>query len=238
MSLFKKNLYLFILIQITSLAMTSLKAKEYNKLELQQLAIDYVTQQRDKVNAQQTNSELSITALPLDSRIKTRSCKTPLQLSAANPLNNNRQSTIKIKCLDQNSWQVFVHTRQQELIEVITAAKGISKGQKITAKHLTTKKVAKHLTRSNQFKSKEFLIGGRSKRNVRAGQSINYNYICNVCKGDKVTILVSFKGMTIKTQGEALEDGRVGDNIAIRNVKSGKKIQAQVTNALQVEVNI
>ena len=44
--------------------------------------------------------------------------------------------------------------------------------------------------------------------------------------------------MTIKTQGEALEDGRVGDNIAIRNVKSGKKIQAQVTNALQVEVNI
>ena len=74
------------------------------------------------------------------------------------------------------------------------------------------------------------------KKNIREGLPRNSD--CNVCKGDKVTILASFKGMTIKTQGEALEDGRVGDNIAIRNIKSGKMIQAQVTNALQVEVNI
>lgn len=238
MSLFKKNLYLFILIQIASLAMTSLKAKAYTKLKLQQLAIDFISQQMQTNRSEIPNSELSITALPLDSRIETRDCDTPLQLSAANPINNNRQSTIKIKCLDQNSWQVFVYTRQLELVEVITAAKGISKGQKITAQHLATKKVAKHLSRSNQYKSKQFLIGGRSKRNVRAGQSINYNYICNVCKGDKVTIVASFKGMTIKTQGEALEDGRVGDNISIKNIKSGKKIQAQVTNGQQVKVII
>ncbi|WP_372766381.1 flagellar basal body P-ring formation chaperone FlgA [Pseudoalteromonas sp.] len=236
MSLFKKNLYLFILIQITSLAMTSLKARAYTELELQQLAIDFVSQQINTVNS--PNSELSVTALPLDSRIKTRTCTSPLQVSSANPINNNRQSTLKIKCLDKNSWQIFVYTRQHQLVEVVTAAKGISKGQKITAQHLTTKKVARHLSRSNQFKSKQFLIGGRSKRNVRVGQSINYNYICNVCKGDKVTILANYKGMTVKTQGEALEDGRVGDNIAIRNVKSGKKIQAQVTNTQQVKVII
>lgn len=238
MSLFKKNLYFFILIQIAALAMTSLKAKVYSKLELQQIAIDYVADNRQPNPNRHPNSQLSITALPLDTRIKTRTCQRELQVSAANPINTNRQSTIKIKCLDQNNWQVFVHVKQLELVEVITAAKGISKGQRITAQHLTSKQVAKHLTRSNQFKSSTNLIGSRSKRNVRAGQTINYNYICTICKGDKITILASFKGMTIKTQGEALEDGRIGDNISIRNVKSKKKIQARVLNTELVKVTI
>ena len=44
--------------------------------------------------------------------------------------------------------------------------------------------------------------------------------------------------MTIKTQGEALEDGRIGDNISIRNVKSKKKIQARVLNTELVKVTI
>ena len=238
MSLFKKNLYLFILIQIFSLAMTSLKAKAYSKIELQQLAIDFVAQKKQLDVNYNLTSDLSITALPLDSRIKQRTCETPLELSAANPISGNRQSTIKIKCLDKNNWQVFVHTRQVELIEIITASTGISKGQKITHHHLQKKKVAKHLTRSNQFKDVGALVGSRSKRNVRAGQPINYNYICNVCKGDKVTILASFKGMTIKTQGEALQDGRIGDNIRVKNTKSGKKIQAQVETSKQVKVVI
>jgi flagella basal body P-ring formation protein FlgA len=44
--------------------------------------------------------------------------------------------------------------------------------------------------------------------------------------------------MTIKTQGEALQDGRVGDNIRVINTQSGKKIKAQVTNTQQVRVAI
>lgn len=238
MSMNKKNLYHVFFTTLLALSVKPLSATVYSKLELQQLAIDFVMQQKQQVNVIDTNSELTINALPLDSRIEQRECHSDLALSAANPITGNRQSTIKIKCFDKNNWQVFVHTKQVELIEIITASQGISKGQIITPALLQKKKVAKHLSRSNQVKDFTALVGSRSKRNIRAGQAINYNSICSVCKGDSVTILVNYRGMTIKTQGEALQDGRVGDNIRVINTQSGKKIKAQVTNTQQVRVAI
>lgn len=239
MSLFKKNLYLFILIQFISLAMTSLKAEVYSKLALQQMAIEFVQSNlAEQSKPHKRGESLSVTALPLDSRIEQRACDTQLELSSANPTINSRQSTIKIKCLDENTWQVYVFIKQAVLVDIVIAAKGISKGQKIHKDDVSIKQVAKHLARSNQFTDINQLIGGRSKRNVRVGQPINYNHICNVCKGDRITIIAELKGMAVKTLGEALQDGQIGDNIRVKNVKSGKTIQAQVTSYSTVKVAI
>ena len=59
-----------------------------------------------------------------------------------------------------------------------------------------------------------------------------------VCKGDNVTIYAKTRTLTIKTTGVALQDGNVGEQIRVRNQKSGKTISARVKDVESVEVNI
>ena len=57
-----------------------------------------------------------------------------------------------------------------------------------------------------------------------------------VGKGDLVNIVARSKGLEIKTQGQALEDGKLNDLIQVKNIKSKKVIQAQVIGPNLVQV--
>ena len=57
-------------------------------------------------------------------------------------------------------------------------------------------------------------------------------------KGDQVTILLEAPRMSITTTGEALQDGRLGDFIRIKNLMSDKVIQARVVKERLVQVDL
>ena len=114
----------------------------------------------------------------------------------------------------------------------------IARGQIISADDLTTEQRPQHFVRARYIEQPEVIVGSRSKRSIRRGLPISMNQLCMVCKGDNVSIIARFNGLTIKTSGEALEDGGVGDNIRVRNVKSGRLINAKVTAVETVAVNI
>ena len=58
------------------------------------------------------------------------------------------------------------------------------------------------------------------------------------CEGDNVTIYATTRTLTIKTTGVALQDGNIGEQIRVKNQKSGKTISARVKDVESVEVNI
>lgn len=68
--------------------------------------------------------------------------------------------------------------------------------------------------------------------------AINLQHICMVCKGDLVTIFAKTGTLTIKTTGFALQDGNVGEQIRVKNQKSGKTISARVQDVKSVAVNL
>ncbi len=234
MSMFKK-IDSFLVIYIFIIALLSAKgyARVYTKLELQQMAVDFVAQNAPQLE----QGERKITASNIDARTPKRYCDSMPQVSTARDTYNYRQTTIKIKCLDEKNWQQFVHVRSTDMIPVIVASSAINKGERIESHHLTTALKAKHLSRGNHATNINALIGSRSKRTVRVGQPINKNQVCSVCKGDRVTIIAQTKGLRIKTTGEALQDGGIGDNIRIKNAKSGKKIKGNVVNVDTVAVS-
>lgn len=235
MSLFKKvDRFLAINILIIASYCNPGYAKSYTKLALQQIAIDFVAENL----APLTSGKRQLSAAPLDPRIPERSCNRDLQVSAANSALGNRQTTIKIKCLDENNWQQFVQVRNFEQLPVVILNNNIAKGDLINQSDLSIAYKAKHLIRAHSTDDVNTLIGSRAKRNLRSGQIVNNKYLCNICKGDRVTIIAHIRGLKIKTSGEALEDGRIGQQIRVKNAKSGNKIQAKVKTVDMVEVSI
>ena len=54
--------------------------------------------------------------------------------------------------------------------------------------------------------------------------------------GSPVTILTSYRGIQVRAEGIAMQRGRVGKSIRVRNVKSAKILSGIVRDASTVEV--
>ena len=236
MSLFNKNHHKFIFFIFLALLSNKVLAIDYSKSELQQLAINYLSQNLSEL----TSGSRNLSALPIDSRISDKSCESELLITSAKVQRSNRQSALQIKCLDEKKWNLYVQVKIIEFAPVVVINKNLNKGEIITTEHLSTKQMQKHLI-SIQYLNEnqtQTLLGSRSKRNLRSGTPITYKQVCMVCKGDRVTIFVGFKGLSIKTTGFALQDGIIGQNISIENANSGKKLHAKVLGVDQVRVSI
>jgi len=177
-------------------------------------------------------------ALPLDSRIPDRICKSPLELTSASEPPFNRQVTIQAKCQDEQAWAQYVHVRVVEMAPVVVANANLARGEVITKSHLSIQMKPSHFVRVQYLDNPDMLIGSRSKRNIRSGMPVLLNQICMVCKGDSVNIYANLRGLRIKTTGIALEDGTLGEQVQIKNKKSGKILNARVDGVESVQVNI
>ena len=234
MSLLKKSRRYSVFYFLSSLLFaTQLQAEVYNNEQLQQLAVDFVSEHMPDLN---TTPQIS--ALPLDSRIPDRLCESPLNKELPTEPPFNRQVTVQLKCQDINSWTQYVHVRIIELEPVVVVTTSLTRGEVIRAEHLRLEMKPKQFVRTQYVQDESILIGSRSKRNLRGGTPIVMSQVCMVCKGDNVTIYASLRGLRIKTTGIALEDGTLDELVRVKNKKSGKVLNARVDGVESVQVNI
>lgn len=90
--------------------------------------------------------------------------------------------------------------------------------------------------RRQGFSNIDAVIGAKTKKNLRAGEVIESNDICVVCRNETVTIKAVKSGMTITTKGTALTDGSHGEQIRVKNTKSNRIIEGRVTGISEVTV--
>ncbi|MBB1386408.1 flagellar basal body P-ring formation protein FlgA [Pseudoalteromonas sp. SG45-5] len=235
MSLLKKIRRYSVFYFVASLSLVfSVQAKVFDKDLLQEMAISYVAAQINISN----DTQLDLSALPLDSRIPDRTCNTEPELLIPSDPPFNRQVTLQIKCNDAQSWAQYVHVRIVEMAPVVVTSTNLARGEIITSSHLTIEMKRTHFIRAQYLDDLKVLIGSRSKRNIRSGTPVLLNQICMVCKGDPVTIYANIKGLRVKTSGIALEDGILGEQINVKNKKTGKVLNARVDGVESVQVNI
>lgn len=76
-------------------------------------------------------------------------------------------------------------------------------------------------------------------RIIRAGTAITENMLQNplvLDVGSPVTIISNYNGVEIRTEGIAMQRGRVGKVIRVRNARSAKVLRCRVLDAANVEV--
>ena len=124
---------------------------------------------------------------------------------------------------------------------VLIPKKRLPQGQKLKAELFT--KQEKLLSRSPQeyVSSEEELKDKVLKRTLAANQILKYDMLTTpqlVTRWQEVKIIAKVGGVVVATTGKALENGRKGDIISVKNTRSGKKIEAEVVGANEVEAVI
>jgi len=98
-----------------------------------------------------------------------------------------------------------------------------------------------HLTgRNSEYPATaEDIIGRILKRDIAANTVITRQVIEDqiaLQRGDLVNIVLEGKGLLVRTKGKAIDKGRVGDTVRVKNVTSGREITGKVASGSTVVI--
>jgi flagella basal body P-ring formation protein FlgA len=85
----------------------------------------------------------------------------------------------------------------------------------------------------------EDIAGRVPVRYIRMGQPIEQNMLQNpivVHSGAPVRLLTNYNGVEVSAEGVALQKGRIGEVIKVRNARSAKTLRGKVIDAATVKI--
>ncbi|WP_394128819.1 flagellar basal body P-ring formation chaperone FlgA [Shewanella maritima] len=187
------------------------------------------------------NSKINILPQSLDGRQPPPRCIEPITATLATDRPIGRTNTVKISCNSPDlayPWQIYLSVRVEVLFPVVIANEIISPGEVLTLDQISTRYIDQYSLRGDYYSQISDVVGTRVKRRVSKETPILKRNLCFVCKGDAVSIWAITPSLQIKTLGEAMRDGNVGDVIRVKNTNSNKQIDAIVIGVGEVEVKM
>lgn len=159
-------------------------------------------------------------------------CNQPLQVRDAGGNSSLlERQRLTISCADANGWTLDVTSQPSVWLPAVHAQGIIERGQTLGRDDLRLEPINIGKAQRGYFNRLEEVQGMAAKRRIRAGQTLTPSLLTQplaVKRGQPVKIVASHDGIEASTSGEALGDGQPGEVIRVRNVRSGKVIDAQV----------
>ena len=123
--------------------------------------------------------------------------------------------------------------------KVVTAAQALQPEKPLTASDLRVEERELDSETARYFTKLEDVQGKVLNRLVQEGMVLTTNMLRNpiiIQTNGMVNLVVDYNGVKVKTEGIALQAGRAGEVIRVRNTRSGRTLQARVIDAQNVEV--
>lgn len=165
---------------------------------------------------------------------------TPCQLPVSvEPVDTRYLSRMRfaVKCPGKDGWQRDWIVRAEVTALVVVAATDVPANRALSEDDLAQER--RRLTdMAEAVSTLKAVVGQSSTRALRTGQVVLPNFLALpilVKRGDSVTIRARSGAVEVNAAGEALEPGRRGDFIRVRNSSTGKVIRARVLNSGMVE---
>ncbi|WP_421866790.1 flagellar basal body P-ring formation chaperone FlgA [Motiliproteus sp.] len=203
---------------------------------LQQQLYRHIEQQ---LQPQLDNSvQLRINLKPGSRNLKLQRCGNPVQFDAKRPLSSGA-FTIKASCDYPRRWSRYLHGQIELSRQVLVSVRPLAKGSRLSADDLRLAWRDQSKLLGGYFDQLHEVIGYELKRSLNADQPINSTLLrppVLIKRGDSVSIQAGRGGVSVQMTGTAIEDGRKGQQIRIRNNRSGREIRARVIDSGLVSV--
>lgn len=216
---------------------------QYESIEALKLSVQNVVIDELKKNVAQEN--LSVTVSNLDPRLKLAACSEAKNIRMRNNAQSNAQLTsnvsVGVSCNGDTPWSIFIPVKVEIFQAIVVAKYNIPKGTLITAQDLN---VERRSTRSIGFgytQNIKELVGFESARNISEGDVVRLAHLNKpmiVNRGDKLVLAAGTNGIQVAAPAVAMGEGRVGDQIRVKNTQSNRIVDAFVVSRGQVAANL
>jgi len=177
---------------------------------------------------------------PLDPRLQLPECSRPLTAFAPGHTQHGGLVTVGIRCEGESPWKIYVSGRVRLLQPVAVLARPLPKDGLIQHEDIEFREQDVNRLTKGFFTQADNLVGMTTRQAILRGEVVTPAKVQGpkaISKGQKVKIRAQNDAFEITMTGEALRDGGIGEYIKVRNLGSGKIIEALVRGAGEVVVS-
>lgn len=224
------------LLAITLLALPAASAasQQHQSLEsIRKAVYSFVGEQHAALD---TDFELEIGRL--DPRLRLVACEFPLSTFAPHPSARPGHMTVGVRCDGQRPWTLYVPVRVHSYLEVLTVGGTIPRGRVLQDDDLRPMRKSLATLPHGYFTDPAAVVGMETRRALRAGEILAPNAVAEpqmVSRGQEVWLTAATGGISVSAKAEALQDGARGARIQVRNLSSGRVVEAEVVGPNRVQ---
>ncbi len=177
------------------------------------------------------NETLFVKTGNLDRRLRLAKCAGNIE-TEIKQTNNNSSITVKTSCHSGARWTIYVPAIVETLQNVLVASRNLARGELLDKSDLSYQQVNTARLSGSYTDDLQHLIGKELKRAIRLNDIIKLNYVQApdvIRKGETVVLRAKLPSLTVETEGTALSNGHVGEQIRVRNDNSRRIVDGLVS---------
>lgn len=185
--------------------------------------------------------DATATAGSLDTRLQLKKCEIPLEAFSTGSMNNTSRMTVGVRCTGLNPWTLYVPVRISALVDVVFTSRALTRGALLTEEDLELQQLPLDRLPTGYVSDAAQIINFELTRPVNVGTAVTLSAVRPrdvVQQGQAVIITARLAGLQVKMAGEALKNGRSGDLIPVKNLRSGRTVEATIVDESTVSVNL
>jgi flagella basal body P-ring formation protein FlgA len=178
-----------------------------------------------------------VEAVAVDDRLKLKRCDLPLAAEVTRPIQRGN-GMVAVRCEGSTPWRLFVPVRATDPVTVVVAARALKPGEVLTAADLALEQRSSSALPFDFLADVEKVLGLTVRRTQAAGVALSQTaleYPEVVARGALVTLVSTSGTITVKSEGVALEPGRLRQRVRVRSA-SGRVVEGTAEGPGQVRV--
>lgn len=223
---------LFILVLLS----TSVRAEVHPVDDIRHAAEQFLIQE---LGVTDTEKDVSIEIGQLDKRLRLVPCTDGLEARFPPGGRRDGNTAVHIQCAGPVTWQLYVPATVERYAEVLVANRTLPRQHTLSAGDLRFQRIETSRHAGSYHEEKNALIGQQTRRSIRPGQIIGTQHVSPreiISRGQRVTILAENGSIAIRMQGEALENGTLGERIRVKNASSGRVVEGEIQASGHIRV--
>lgn len=181
---------------------------------------------------QQTNeSEISISVNNLDPRLRLSPCDGKLNFELRDNGSPGGNVSVHARCQSQQPWALYIPAQVSISQAVVVASRGIARNSVLSLADFDTQLRDISQLPDNVVMDAGRILGKVTKRNIRAGEVLRLSNVSEptvIKRGDAVVIEARSGSILVSSQGVAMANGRIGDQISVRNTQSERIVRVKI----------
>ena len=177
----------------------------------------------------------------LDSRLRLKACRDDLSIDFVRPNMIYGNTAILVRCPTKPGWKIHLPVRIAVFDNVLVAATPLLKGQNIDPSVIAFKKHNIARLKNGYYARNSSINLLQARRNLVRGSVLtpaNLSPRLLVRLGQRVTLVLNYNGLEIKSTGKALQSASLGQVVKVRNIQSQKIVEGVVSGEALVRVSI
>lgn len=176
-------------------------------------------------------ARVEVEAGALDSRLALAACGQPIRV-AADLARQQARVNARVSCSAPSPWNLYVPVEIRVYRPVLVATRELRRGEAIGEGDVALEERNALAAGAPPLTQVEDVAGHSARRNIAANSVLSASLIelpVLVRRGDRLGVSARSGGITVQIGGEALGTARLGERVRVRNLQSGRIIDAVVT---------